>query len=96
LGLAVQGFMPTASQLTKIGMMQLAGCWHCTRVRASAHDLAIETYSHINCAVCKGIATTVSLSTTVFGACDICMAAYMMHKSSGENKRTIGRPKVNQ
>jgi len=64
LGMAVTGNMPTASFLTKIGKMQLAGCWLCRIAREaqgeSTDGLAAETHGHINGEGCEGMATTVT------------------------------------
>jgi len=64
LGMAVAGITPTASQLTKTGKMQSAGCQLGRRVRGvrgeSTESLAVETYCHISSAGCEGIATTVT------------------------------------
>jgi len=53
---------PTASFVTKIGKMQLAGCWLCKVDREargeSIDGLADETHGHVNSAGCEGMATT--------------------------------------
>jgi len=69
LGMAVAGNTPTASFLTKICKMQLAGCRLCRKAREargeSTDGLADETHDHINSAGCKGMATTAVGKTTV-------------------------------
>jgi len=54
----------TACFLTKMRKMQSAGCWLCRiaqETRGEITDgLADETHSHINSAVCEGMATTVT------------------------------------
>jgi len=64
LGMTVAGNTPTASFLTKIGMMQSAGCWLCKTAQEargeSTDGLADETHGHINNAGCEGMATTVT------------------------------------
>jgi len=54
---------PTASQLTKSGKIQSAECHLCSSLRVqedrgeSTHNMAFETYSHMNSAGCEGMAT---------------------------------------
>jgi len=64
LGMAVAKITPIASQLTKIGKMQSAGCQQCRRARKArgeiTDNLTVETYSHINSVSCEGIATTIT------------------------------------
>ena len=64
LGMAVAKITPIASQLTKIGKMQSAGCQLCKiawEARCESTDsLAAETHGHINSAGCEGKATTVT------------------------------------
>ena len=66
LGMAVAGITPTASQFTKIGKMQSAGCRLCRKAREardeSTNSLAAEIHRHINSAGCKGMATTVTVA----------------------------------
>ena len=64
LEMAVAEMTSTASQLTKIGKIQSAGCQLCRRAREargeSTDGLAVETYGNINTAGCKGMATTIA------------------------------------
>ena len=66
LGLAVAGNSPTVSFLTKIGMMQSAGCRLCRIAREargeSTNSMAAETHDYIDSAGCKGMATTVTVA----------------------------------
>ena len=62
--MAVTKITPTASQLSKIGKIQSAGC----RLRRIAREaqgestdsLAVETYGHISSTGCEELATTVT------------------------------------
>jgi len=59
MGMAMAGNTPTASQLTKIGKMQSAGCRLC-RIAREAQDentdgLVAETHGHIKGAGCEGM-----------------------------------------
>ena len=62
--MVVAGNTLTASFLTKIGKMQLAGCRLCRMAReargASTDGLADETHGHIKSAGCEGMATKVT------------------------------------
>ena len=70
VGMAVTGITPTASQLTKIGKMQSAGCRLCRisqKARSESTDgLTVKTYGHINSAGCEGMATTVTTAPHSF------------------------------
>jgi len=63
-GMAVAGIMTTTSQLGKIGKMQSIGCQVCRigqEVRCESTDgLMVETYSHVNRAGCKRMATAIT------------------------------------
>jgi len=66
LGIALAGFTPTASRITKIGKMQSAGSQLCRRgwkaqgKGKSTDSPAVEAYGHITYAGCKRIATTLN------------------------------------
>ena len=61
--MVMAGNTPTASFLTKIGKMQLAGCRPCSTARQargeSTDGLAVETHGHICSAGCEGMTMTV-------------------------------------
>jgi len=62
--MVVAGNTPTASQLTKLGKTQSAGCRLCKIAREargeSTDGLAAKTNGHIISAGCKGITITVA------------------------------------
>ena len=68
LWMAVTDITPTASQLTKIGKMQSAGCQLCRIAQKARNEstdgLAVNTYCHINSAGCEGMATKLRLHPT--------------------------------
>ena len=62
--MALAGITPTASFLTTLGKMQLAGYRLCRIVREARGEgtdgLAADRHGHINRASCEGMATTVA------------------------------------
>jgi len=60
----VAGNTPTASQLTKIGKMQSAGCRLCRIAQDAQYERTdgqvVEKYDHINSVGCEGMAKTVT------------------------------------
>jgi len=85
LGMAVAGYIPTASFLTKIGKMQSAGCQLCKIAREargeSTEGLADETHDHGTSTVqaAKEWQRQLRLPTTPSGG--TYMIACMLHKS---------------
>ena len=69
--MAVAGFTPRASFLTKIGKMPAAGCRLCRIAQEaqgeSTDGLAAETHGHINGLGCEGMATTVTAAHHFIG-----------------------------